>query len=112
MNLYGSDSADLNNGVNGPWQSADTVTVPFRDNQGRPIWNIYPLHIATYDPSGEADTIGDYVDAQPPFLRAPARMIAIPEPSPGATSPATPTTASPTPRPSNAVPTPTPTAAG
>lgn len=112
VNLYGSDSADLNNGVNGPWQSADTVTVPFRDSQGRPIWNIYPLHIAQYDPSGGADTIGDYVDAKPPFLRAPARMIAIPEPSPGATNPATPTTASPTPRPSNAAPTPTPTAAG
>ena len=109
VNLYGSDSADLSNGVNGPWQSADMVTVPFRDSQGRPIWNIYPLHVAQYDPSGAADTIGDYVDAKPPFLRAPARMIAIPEPSPGATSPATPGTESPAPRPSDVVPSPSPT---
>ncbi|MFJ4165747.1 hypothetical protein ACIPY5_09330 [Microbacterium sp. NPDC089698] len=112
VNLYGSDSADLSNGVNGPWQSADMVTVPFRDNQGRPIWNIYPLHVAQYEPSGAADTIGDYVDAKPPFLRAPARMIAIPEPSPGATNPATSGTATPTPQPSVAAPTPTPTPAG
>lgn len=112
VNLYGSDSPDLSTGVNGPWQAADSVTVPFRDNQGRPIWNIYPLHIAPYDPSGGPDMIGDSVDAKPPFLRAPARMIVTPEPSPIATHPATPAPGAATAPPSTPSPAPTSTPAG
>ena len=107
VNLFGGNSADLPSGLyqTGADQNGKVV-VPFRDAADRPIWNIYPLLIGSVDGNGTEVDASTAQQPQPPFLRAPARLLASPEPTPGSSTPPTPTP-SPTP-----APTPTSTPAG
>ena len=94
------------------WGPGDggTTTVPYRDAQGRAVWNVYPLQLGRVDDlTGQLDA-STTLAPQPPFLRAPARLLASPEPTPGSSTPPSPT-ASPTPTPTP-VPSPTSTPAG
>ncbi|GAA4490191.1 hypothetical protein [Microbacterium panaciterrae] len=96
----------------GPGDSG-TTTLPFRDAQERPVWNVYPLQLGRIDDAtGQLDP-STTLTPQPPFLRAPDRALtATPAPTPGSTMSPAPTPA-PTPVPSpSPVPTPTSTPAG
>ncbi|MDR2321942.1 MAG: hypothetical protein LBE60_09880 [Microbacterium sp.] len=108
LNLMGRDSEQYDSAAT-YWGFGDsgTTTLPYRDAQGRPVWNVYPLQLGRLDDStGQIDP-STTLTPQPPFLRAPDRALtATPAPSPGSTMPPTPT---PSPRPSEAVPSPSPT---
>lgn len=111
VNLFGGNGAELPSGLyrSGADQNGKVV-VPFRDAADQPIWNIYPLLIGSVDGNGAEVDASTAQQPQPPFLRAPARLLASPEPIPGSSTPPTPgpsPTAAPTP-----VPSPTSTPAG
>lgn len=97
LNLYGAQSEEMLEGWN---QTGDgMVTIPMRDLQDRPIWNVYPLQegLIEYDENGEPDA-SNVESPSPPFARAPQRNV---EPDP---------TATPSPEPTQAqTPSPTPT---
>lgn len=89
------------------WGDSGTTTLPFRDAQGRPVWNVYPLQLGRIDDATGQLEPSTTLTPQPPFLRAPDRALtATPQPTTGSTMPPTP---SPSPQPTDAVPSPTPT---
>lgn len=108
LNLMGRDSDQYDSAAAfwGPGDSG-TTTLPYRDAQGRPVWNVYPLQLGRVDDqTGQLDP-STTIAPQPPFLRAPDRALTVtPPPTTGATMPPT---ASPTPQPSAATPGPSPT---
>jgi hypothetical protein len=102
LNLFGGES-QYADGVR-PAENG-TTTVPFRDAQGQPVWNVYPLQLGRYEDVISGDLTATS-DPQPPFLRAPARILT----SPGATGAPT-APPSPSPIPGTSQPTPVPSAA-
>ncbi|OZB81781.1 hypothetical protein, partial [Microbacterium sp. 13-71-7] len=84
LNLMGRDSAQFDSAAT-YWGFGDsgTTTLPYRDAQGRPVWNVYPLQLGRLDEStGQIDP-STTLTPQPPFLRAPDRALtATPAPSP------------------------------
>ncbi|MGO4679585.1 hypothetical protein [Microbacterium sp. 2MCAF23] len=108
LNLMGrgSDQFDSAAAFWGPGDSG-TTTLPYRDAQGRPVWNVYPLQLGRVDDqTGQLDS-STTIAPQPPFLRAPDRVLTV-TPQPTASSTMPPTT-SPTPQPSDSAPSPSPT---
>ncbi|WP_309065995.1 hypothetical protein [Microbacterium sp.] len=91
LNLYGANSAELEFG----WQQEEgVVSLPGTDLRGDPIWNVYPLQVAPFDPTTGQPDRNDAESPTPPFVRAPQRATA-PTPTP-----------SPTPAPGSGEPTP------
>lgn len=109
VDLFGTASEGLDSGngrVDSSGENVDSVVVPFRDAQARPVCNVYPLQLGRYVDLN-AGSITSTTDPVPPFLRAPDRALTVtPPPTTGATMPPT---ASPTPQPSPATPGPSPT---
>lgn len=82
VNLYGEESADATDAS--PWGgwSDDGLVVPFIDPQNRPVWNMYPLHVAPLDETtGNAD-FDKITTPDPPFATAPSRVTPSATPSP------------------------------
>ncbi|MBS1908013.1 MAG: hypothetical protein JST33_15950 [Actinobacteria bacterium] len=108
VNLFGEESENIESGRGRVDSGAsENVVVPFRDEQGRPVWNVYPLQLGRIDDTtGQLDP-STTLTPQPPFLRAPDRALTVtPKPTPGSSVAPT---ASPSPQPSDAAPSPTPT---
>ena len=81
LNLYGADEPDY-----GWLDDSELLTVPLRDFRDQPIWNVYPLQVATLEEeTGEPDA-STLERAMPPFDRATAVSSDRPTPSssPGA----------------------------
>ncbi|MFT4260010.1 hypothetical protein [Microbacterium sp.] len=79
LNLYGADGT----GVDYGWQDdGESVVLPFRDYRDQPIWNVFPLDEATFDPKTGEPKKSTIHQPGPPFRRAPSITGAEPSPTP------------------------------
>jgi hypothetical protein len=66
------------------------ATIPSEDYRGRPLWNIYPLDEAEWDPMQAGPDLSTTKRPEPPFQKAPSIDAAsttpapVPSPTPGA----------------------------
>ncbi|MFT4157409.1 MAG: hypothetical protein QM630_05695 [Microbacterium sp.] len=96
LNLYGADGT----GVDYGWASdGESVVVPFRDYRDQPIWNVFPLDEAKFDPSTGELKKSTIRQPEPPFQRAPD--IAGDEPTPTPTPTPTGAATEPSPAPTS-----------
>lgn len=88
LNLYGEAGGEIlfsEDGEQSEFGIHDTGThasVPSKDYRGRPVWNIYPLDEAPWDPMTAQPDLDAAEQPAPPFPLAPSIDAAGPTPSP------------------------------
>ncbi|WP_157560236.1 hypothetical protein [Microbacterium sp. H83] len=58
------------------------ASIPSEDYRGKPVWNIYPLDEAEWDPMTGRPDLSTAKHPEPPFLKAPSIDAASATPTP------------------------------
>lgn len=66
----------------GPQDNGLLTTIPSEDYRGKPVWNVYPLDEAEWDPMTGQPDLSTTKRPAPPFLKAPSIDAASVTPSP------------------------------